>query len=355
MKRILFFFSSTVVGGAETNILKISRELTKEGYQVFWAVLADDGPLFEMIDFELGEKIEIGLFYKNPIKFWKLYKAFVKRNKIEVVFNFGLRAEIISRLISKNIGIKKVISNIRSTDDWRKWYHIFLDWITQFNVDQWVSNSEAGKKAFHKREKIPLSKIEVIYNFFEPGNSNENVPDATHQTGSLRIGILANITPEKGYFDLIPVSLKLNALGIAHKFIYAGKDKTHGKFHDEITQANLSVNFEYLGYINNKAAFFNEIDVFMLPSYLEGMPTVLLEAMSFSKPIIATNVGGIPELIEHKKHGWLLGPGDTNGFVTAIQSLSINEENHTLQYQSQLRKFEKQVIMKKWQDLLARI
>lgn len=355
MKNILFFFSSTVVGGAETNILKISRELTKFGYKVFWAVLVNDGPLFQQIDFDLAGKIEVGLFYKKPFSFLKSYKNFVKANNIDIVFNFGLRVELISRLVSKQIGVKKIVSNIRSTDDWRKNYHVLLDRFTQRNVDIWVSNSIAGKNVFHRREKIPLSKIEVIYNFFEPSIPDKDASRNRYENEVLNIGVLANITKEKGYFDLIDLSIKLNSINISHKIIYAGKDKTQGGFTNELVKRNVDDHFKYLGYIDDKEAFFNQIDIFLLPSYLEGMPTVLLEAMSFKKPIVATNVGGTPELIEEDK-GVLLNPGDINGFTAAILRI-INENGpvYMKAYDEQLAKFEKQMIMKKWQDLIINL
>lgn len=351
MKNILFFFSSTIVGGAETNIVKISRELTKTGYKVFWAVLVNDGPLFEKIDFDLAGKIEVGLFYKKPFSFLKCYKRFVKANNIDIVFNFGLRVELISRLVSKQIGVKKIISNIRSTDDWRKKHHVLLDRFTQRNVDIWVSNSEAGKIAFNKREKIPLEKIHVIYNFFE--QSTSLIQRKKEIDSVLKIGVLANITKEKGYFDLIAISSGLNRMNILHKFIYAGKDKTEGNFAEELAKKQLERNFEYLGYVDDKKSFFDIIDIFILPSYLEGMPTVLLEAMTYGKPIITTDVGGIPELIENGKHGFLFNPGDIEGFLKAIcKILALKDHNWNEAYRLKLSNFDKKLIMQKWCDLI---
>ncbi|HEY7888885.1 MAG TPA: glycosyltransferase family 4 protein [Steroidobacteraceae bacterium] len=61
--------------------------------------------------------------------------------------------------------------------------------------------------------------------------------------------------------------------------------------------------------------------VFALPSYAEGMPMALLEAMSWGLPVIATPVGGVPQVIEHEVNGLLVGPGDIDGLATAIERL----------------------------------
>lgn len=347
MRNILFFFSSTVVGGAETNILKISRELTKKGYNVFWCVLVDNGPLFKSLDFELAGVLVSGLYYKQPYKFYKHYKKFVKTNQIEIVFNFGLRVEIISRLISKRYGIKRIVSNIRSTDDWRKWYHIFLDRLTQKSVDLWISNSLRGKEVFIQRERVPENKMIVIYNFYEP-------PAASYVKKSLnpeqlRIGVLANITKEKGYFDLIPFAQKLSSRKVNFKIIYAGKDKLDGLFMKMIIENRLTNYFNYWGYVSNKESFFSDIDVFLLPSYLEGMPTSVLEALSYEKIVIATDVGGVSEIIEHELNGYLCAPGDIENMVQLACNASEEIANKFCDYNKiQLLSFSKQHIMNQW-------
>lgn len=352
-KNILFFFSSTVVGGAETNILKISREFTNQGYKVFWCYLLDDGPLLNYLDFQLSGKLETGLFYKTPVKFYRNYDKFVRENKIDVVLNFGLRVEIISRLISKKCGIRKIISNIRSTDDWRKWYHTALDRLTMRSVDLWVSNSYAGKKVFQLREKIAENKIKVIYNFWDD-NVKGRITDVYNPDTILRFGVLANITKEKGYFDLITLSRKLTKLEIKHKFIYAGVDKLNGAFNLAVTENKLEDSFEFLGYIEDKTSFFENIDLFLLPSYLEGMPTVILEAMSFGKPVVASNVGGIPELITNNVNGLLCKPGDIDCFSKSIISITkdkasgFNRENKKI-----LLEFSKDNVMKDWIDIIS--
>ncbi|SMC79205.1 glycosyltransferase family 4 protein [Pedobacter nyackensis] len=353
MKNILFFFSSTLVGGAETNILKISRELSLDGYHIYWCYLMDDGPLLDLVDFELKDHLETGLFYKSPMAFFSKYKAFIEKNEIDVVLNFGLRTEIISRLVSKKFGVKKMVSNIRSTDDWRKWYHTTLDRLTKSSVDLWVSNSIAGKRIFHKRERISEDKIKVIYNFYESPESHE-VQINLIKPGILKIGILANITREKGYFDLIDLSKELESMGIAHQFTYAGIDKLNGAFEAELEKNGLSDKFEYMGYIKKKKTFFDQIDLFLLPSYLEGMPTVILEAMAFKKPVISTTVGGIPELIDNGKNGYLCPPGNIKCFAQSIESVyhgksvSFQEE-----CEQRLKEFSKESIMTKWKEAIT--
>lgn len=352
IKNILFFFSTTTVGGAETNIIKISRELSLRGYQIHWCYLDDNGSMLKLIDFE----VKMMHFEAKPLKFFPSslrFKNFLLENNIECVLNFGLRVEIISRLLSKRSNVKHMISNIRSTDDWRKPYHTFLDKITQKAVDCWVSNSEAGKRAFQIREGIPSERISVIYNFIDEIPLNKyhtSIKDGI----SLKIGVLANITVAKGYMDLIALSLELTAIGIEHEFICAGKDMVNGKFHEAVINNKLSNKFNLLGYITDKVDFFNRIDFFLLPSYLEGLPTVLLEAIAYRKPIIATNVGGVTELVKDGLTGLIVKPGDIKAMKEAIVFLMAEEKRIIMvdKASESLELFSKDNIIAQWEQVI---
>lgn len=352
IKNILFFFSTTSVGGAETNIIKISRELFTRGYQIYWCYLEDNGSMLKLIDFD----VKIMHFDAKPLKFFssaRRYKNFLQDNKIECVLNFGLRVELISRVLSKRSMAKRIISNIRSTDDWRKPYHTFLDKRTQNVVDMWVSNSEAGKLAFQHRESIPSERIKVIYNFIDEMPLDENY--ASLKSGiPLKIGVLANITVEKGYLDLIPLSSELTMSGIEHEFICAGKDMVNGKFHEAVINNKLSDKFNLLGYITDKVDFFNRIDFFLLPSYLEGLPTVLLEAIAHRKPIIATDVGGVTEIVKDGLTGIIVKPGDIKAMKDAIVSLMVEERRIMMvdKASQSLEIFSKKNIIIQWEQVI---
>lgn len=349
MSNILFFFSTTNIGGAETNILKLSKEFENRGHKIYWAFLDNPGPMLQLADSRFTYLHFRFNFLRLPFSILSYYR-FIKRNNIECVLNFGIRVEIISRILSKRSGVKRIISNIRSTDDWRNSFHTCIDRITSNSVDVWISNSLAGKQAFHKREKVPLNKIQVIYNFIELPNRTDIV-SKNLKSGVFRIGILANVLEEKGYLDLIKISAELKRENLFHIIKYAGRDEMNGLFERLIESNNLKDNFDKLGYINNKDSFFDGIDVFLLPSYLEGFPTSVLEAISYGKPVVVSNVGGIPEIIKDKKNGFICEPGDIRGFVYSILQLRNYEVYESIVRNGflSLKEFEKELIIAQWE------
>jgi glycosyltransferase involved in cell wall biosynthesis len=85
---------------------------------------------------------------------------------------------------------------------------------------------------------------------------------------------------------------------------------------------------EFLGWVDNekKSAVFNNSDVFVLPSYAEGLPISILEAMSYGKAIIATDVGGVSEIVRENENGILIEPGNQQQIKLAINNLLDHRE-----------------------------
>jgi glycosyltransferase involved in cell wall biosynthesis len=323
-KNILFFVSVTQIGGAESNVIKISQELVKKGYKVHFATLENNGPMFEICENFASSVTTVGIFYKTPIHSTICYWKLLKKYEIDVVLNFGMRVEFFSRIISKFYSRSiKVISNIRSTDSFRKKHHVLIDQLTFGFVSKWVSNSIAGKNAFVNREKILADRIDVIYNYIEK-NADEPL-DLVKIPGTIRVGVLANIRPMKGCYDLIKVAEGIIARGYNPEFICGGIDHTHGDFEKMIHAHKLERHFKLLGFVADKAVFFKNIDLFFLPSYMEGMPTVILEAMVYKKAVISTDIDGMPEQITHEYNGLLYPPGDITHFIDGI--LRIYEDD----------------------------
>ena len=325
-KHLLFFSAVTKIGGAETNILKIAHEFHLKGYHIHFACLENNGPLFDYCKSFAASLTVIGLPNKTPIQSALKYYSLLNTFPITIVLNFGIRVEVFSRILTPLFapGIK-IISNIRSSEKFRNRALSIIDWLTASTVDQWVSNSQAAASVFVQREKVPGYKITVVYNYVDE-EVKPQTNSALRQPGCFRIGVLSNIWRTKGHFDLIEIVKKLNQQQLNVVFVCAGSDNTQGEFEQRIKEDGLSAHFELLGYVKDKQSFFDSIDALILPSYFEGMPTSLLEAMVQGIPIIASNVDGIPEQIEHGYNGLLANPGDVQGFTNHIITLYHNEE-----------------------------
>lgn len=149
------------------------------------------------------------------------------------------------------------------------------------------------------------------------------IQEKKYNDGKTHILYLGLITQAKGIYDLLDV---INE----HKHEFENKITLHiggngetEKLQEVISQKELSSIVKYEGWVSGekKVELLNNTDIFILPSYTEGLPISILEAMAYSIPIISTPVGGIPEVINNKENGFLVVPGDKAGLFNSIMEL----------------------------------
>ena len=157
-----------------------------------------------------------------------------------------------------------------------------------------------------------------------------NVPDKIdrNELNKVPTGLfLGRIGERKGAYDLIEAVKNIKNEGIKIKILMAGDGEIQ-KAKDIIKKENIEDSIEILGWIDNKQKekYLKSSDFYILPSYDEGMPMSVLEAMSYSLPVITTDVGGIPEIIQNKNNGIMVKPGNNDEIKNAIKKIIENNE-----------------------------
>lgn len=139
---------------------------------------------------------------------------------------------------------------------------------------------------------------------------------------------LGRIVESKGIFDLINV-LYENRVYYRNKLkLSVGGDGEFEKLKYFIISNQMQDMIEYIGWVDGckKKNSLSSCNTLILPSYFEGSPISILEAMSYGKAIIATNVGGIPEIVQDGVNGFLIRPGDTLALKEKIDFMISNKE-----------------------------
>ncbi len=142
-----------------------------------------------------------------------------------------------------------------------------------------------------------------------------------------KILFLGFITELKGCFDMPDIAEKILKKYKNVEFILGGSGEIE-KLKDKLKEKNLEKYFYFAGWVKNKEKqkFLETADIFFLPSYTEAMPMSILEAMGYGLPIIASNVGGIPQLVKNGINGFLSNPKDVEMFSKNILFLLENDE-----------------------------
>lgn len=166
---------------------------------------------------------------------------------------------------------------------------------------------------------------------------------------------LGAIGKRKGIFDLLLAFENLYKRNKNIRLYIAGNDDEN-VLPGKIKSLKSSGKIRFFGWINykEKTRLLNMSDCLILPSYNEGLPMVILEAMSANVPVISTYVGGIPEVIKHGENGFLLKPGnieDIELMMEKIQSESLLNEFSEKSYKLYRKKYTPEVILPKLKQI----
>jgi glycosyltransferase involved in cell wall biosynthesis len=172
--------------------------------------------------------------------------------------------------------------------------------------------------SFFDSNKIILLPSSIDYSLFT-NNKVFNLPNDNY----IKILFLGGFDSyKKGIIDVIKAMPKILKKNKNVLFIISSSKKLN------IDIKNGSENVLLLDWIDpeDKIPLYNSSDIFLLPSYDEGLPYSMIEAMAAGLPIIASNVGGIPEVIKENENGFLINPGDVKRMVSRINYLVENED-----------------------------
>jgi glycosyltransferase involved in cell wall biosynthesis len=224
--------------------------------------------------------------------------------------------------IAKVIFRRKTINHIHS-GNFRRFYDnsnvIGKKLITYFlnlnDVTITVSGLWKGyfETAFHLKNVYKLNNI-----INSPGT---RVTSRTAiDNGVVHFLFLGLIHPDKGIFDLLQVLADHKAALDNKLKLFIGGNGQVNRLQEVIEAGGLQGMVEFKGWVtgHEKDNLLQFADVFVLPSYYEGSPVAMLEAMSYGKPVIATTAGGIPEIVESGVNGWLHAPGDQQALLDAL-------------------------------------
>jgi len=328
MIRVLQLCSTSDLGGAERMVLNLSSALPAEEFCVHIGALVGSGALINNAK-KLGLPAEI-FHFKNPADPAGILRLirYCRTNKIDLVQTHGLRADAVARWATRLGGVKIIVSTIHSIDPWRRAPHIAMDRLTSPFVSHYIAVCEAAKQAAVQREKINPQSCTVV----PIGVPPQDIP--RYKREDLRakygladdkypvVGVLANLRDMKGHRHVIAALPAILEKYPDTKFLFAGRDDSNGAILQVARNAGVDHAIKFLGFVENPLELFAIMDIFLLPSDWEGFPVSILESMQAGIPVIATAVGGIPEMIRTGADGILIPPSDPGQLAEAVNLLS---------------------------------
>ena len=148
-------------------------------------------------------------------------------------------------------------------------------------------------------------------------------PEPRVRDGVIRVVTIARLSDEKGLSVLVMAAERVLASRPSVAFTVHGDGYLRGDLTVQIERAGLEAHVHLNGAFSRQdlPAIMSGADIFALPSLTEGYPLSIVEAMAWGVPVVATNVGGVPELIRHGVNGLLCAAGDPDSLASALLAL----------------------------------
>lgn len=330
MMRILQLCSTSDLGGAERMVLNLATALPPTEFQVHVGALIGSGALMRRA--QQLDLPHVHFHFSNPADvsgIWRLI-AYCRQHRINLLQTHGLRADAVARWAARIGGVQCIISTVHSTDPWRRAHHVWLDRATGLFVNRYVAVCDAAQDSAMRREKVRPDRIAVV------PIGIPAMPIPREHRDDIRkefevpvdafpvVGVLANLRDMKGHLHIIealPAILEHHPGAI---FLFAGRDDSQGAVKAAAEKAGVAHAIRFLGFVDDTARVFAAMDIFLLASDWEGFPVSILEAMQAGVPIIATQVGGIPEMIRDGEDGLLIPPQNPRAIAEAVHRLATD-------------------------------
>ncbi len=328
-KKILIRIGSLRHGGAEKVLATFLKNLPKDKYEIDLLLnlysgkyLSEIPDWVNVIYLNKGEMITTNRLQDIPRKAFRvlyqwimkrfpklLYKYILKEKKYDIEFAgiHGFRDEILQSPIKTSKKVMWIHNDLRKTE-----FHNYTDEEIRkfFGYDKILVISKHIQKDFENLAKNDdeRSRIVRIYNPLDTEEVLRKSQSLTleKQTSVPTFLSVGTIFPQKGFDRLLRVHRKLLDEGFPHNIIIIGDGydfQNIKKLRDEL---GVQETTEMLGFTDNPYPYFRDADFYVLSSRYEGFPTVLFEAITLKKNIIATDVSGVREMLENGKLGFIV-------------------------------------------------
>ncbi len=334
MQTILHVNAGEVWSGIEQRILTISKLLHNERFNIILAV-SQSSPLYKKADScnipLLSLKISKWKF--NPVAIWKLSR-FLKTHKVDILHTHRSSDHWIGVLAVRLFGLSSQCKIIRTRHNFTRIKNnrinnkLYKEWTGRI-----IAVAEVIRKQLIDENNIPGNKIITIHSSVdtEKFKGEFDGGEIRNEFGLLSdtvvLGMVGRLREHKDYPNMF-VALKIIIAKFKNvKLLIVGDGILESQLKSMVQKMELSSYVIFAGKRESIPQILSGIDIFVLSSSVEGSPAVIKEALIMEKPVISTNVGGIPEIIQNGITGVLVPPHNPEILAEAVLDMVNNRDD----------------------------
>jgi glycosyltransferase involved in cell wall biosynthesis len=312
-------------GGISTYILTLARGLTALGHRVY--VLTGGGNLVERIEAEGIKHLSLGFRTKSEVDpriYLSLPRvvALIRSERIDVVHAQTRVTQVMAHFLSRQTGVP-FISTCHGFFKPRFFRRLFPCWGRQV-----IAISGPVREHLINDFHVDPAKVVLIPNGIDlvqftilPLDTKKEIRERYGLKGGPIVGIIARLSDVKGHVFLIKAFKEVLSKYPSARLVIVGEGPEEKKLRDLVIELALSKSVDFFKIINRTADLLPIFDVFVMPSLQEGLGLSVLEAQAAGLPVVASRVGGLPDVIEHGQTGLLVEPQNVHGLTAAICEL----------------------------------
>lgn len=313
--KILQVITCSELGGAQTVVVQLANNLSKE-HEVVLAAGQGDGKIWDMVNDQVIREncphLQRSISLRNDLLASIELRRLYKKYRPDVIHLHSSKAGVLGRIVFPS---KKTVYTVHGFDSIRLAYRKFLP---IEKCLQYQCKAVVGVSKYDEKNLITegiKNNVSTVYNGISIPDCSHLVDIPVFNDDKKVILSIARVFPQKKTDLFVEVARLLPQ----YNFVWIGNQR-------EVTEfGELPTNCHFLGNIPNAGAFCSKADLLMLPSNYEGLPMVILEAMSFGKPVVASDVGGINEIVINDTNGYTL-ENNPQIFAEKISYILENKE-----------------------------
>lgn len=263
---------------------------------------------------------------------WALqFKRLLEQEKIDLIHAHEFDANTQGAFVAALAGLPMVATIHGKNYFWEKLRRrLAYRWVSR-NATM-VAVSEDLKQFIVEKVGVSPSQVKVLYNGVDvfPNCDSIEVGECRKELGlppsHQIVGVVGNLYPVKGHQYLIDSIPAVLSKCPNTSFVFAGRGELEAELRGQVHRLGLDARVFFLGLRQDIPRILSVIDVFVLPSLSEGLSMAILEAMIAGKPVVATQVGGNPELVLDGETGFLIPPRDSQALAASLTTLLMNKQ-----------------------------
>jgi glycosyltransferase involved in cell wall biosynthesis len=331
--RLVHLTSSTFFGGPERQMLGLAEAMPRSVRTAFTS-FPEDGRCTAFLDVVRDRGFDA---YRLKADFPRIrpairgVTALLKATGCDVLLCHGYKAHVLGRLAARRVGIPAVaVSRGWTGESYRVRAYEWLDRRHLRYMDHVVCVSHGQAEKVRRWSRVPESRISVIHNSARLAAFENRDPSARKEllglwssdSGVSQIALAAGrLSPEKGFGVLIEAAQTICRDNPAAGVVIFGEGSLRDGLQDRIDELGLAARVVLPGFRTDFDSLISAADVVVLPSFTEGLPNVALEASAAGVPLVATAVGGTPEVVADNETGFLVPPGSPDAIAMKVGQL----------------------------------